>query len=350
MICCRRAGTARTAGSAACEASQAVDSRIGVQNDKGIKLRNGTVPRQPCLGNIATPARSARAPALRSCAAGYDAAAVLACEVAARCWSGSTWCMQSARVLDLGSGTGFVAQNLNTLRSGAGRHIDFSWKIVTRIPAAVVSEMLVVAPGARRSPPVCAEMGACLWPMPRRSGMQQSGAGVGARPHQVLQEVHRVLRGGGLFMFSTLGPDTLRELRSADPRGAAGTHRLADMHDVGDALVRQGFADPVMDMEHLTLTYPDVGALLQELRASGYAQAPQPVSAGLHGRGWLRTGAPLRCRADGRVPATFRSSTVMPGNRAARVCTSRRKRRDPIRAAHPRRCQRKAQAPGLILL
>lgn len=247
------------------------------------------------------------------CAAGYDAAAVLAREVAARMLERLDLVrMQPARVLDLGSGTGFVAQNLNTRYVQAQVvAIDFSLAMLRaanparlRFPGRRLWSRL----GARRPLPVCAEMERL--PLADASfdlACSNLALEWSARPHQVLQEVQRVLRGGGLFMFSTLGPDTLRELRSADPRGAAGTHRLADMHDVGDALVRQGFADPVMDMEHLTLTYPDVGALLQELRASGYAQAPQPVSAGLHGRGWLRE-LERRYAAfarDGRVPATF---------------------------------------------
>src|SRR5262245_30407582 len=94
-----------------------------------------------------------------------------------------------------------------------------------------------------------------------------------ADPLAALREWHRVLAVGGLLMFSTLGPDTLAELRLA--AGAGRVHAFADMHDVGDLLVAAGFAEPVMDTERLTLLYADGAALLADLRASGqtYAQA-----------------------------------------------------------------------------
>lgn len=90
-------------------------------------------------------------------------------------------------------------------------------------------------------------------------------------PDTVFQEIRRVLQPGGLLTFATLGPDTLRELRAAwrqiDPHPHV--HRFIDMHDVGDGLVRAGLAEPVMDTERLTVTYPHLDALLQELVATG---------------------------------------------------------------------------------
>jgi malonyl-CoA O-methyltransferase len=89
----------------------------------------------------------------------------------------------------------------------------------------------------------------------------------------VMAEARRVLRFPGLFLFSTLGPDTLREFRSAWPKGDAHSHTLAfaDMHIIGDALVHSGFAEPVVDAETLTITYPDVARLVAELRGVGAA-------------------------------------------------------------------------------
>jgi malonyl-CoA O-methyltransferase len=90
-------------------------------------------------------------------------------------------------------------------------------------------------------------------------------------PDAVFQEIRRVLKPGGLLTFTTLGPDTLRELREGwrkiDPYTRV--HRFIDMHDLGDALMRAGLAEPVMDTERLTVTYPDVDALMKELWASG---------------------------------------------------------------------------------
>lgn len=90
-------------------------------------------------------------------------------------------------------------------------------------------------------------------------------------PDEIFQEVQRVLRPDGLFTFTALGPDTLRELRTAwqsvDARPRI--HRFIDMHDWGDALVRARFADPVMDTERLTVSYADLNELMRELINSG---------------------------------------------------------------------------------
>ncbi|HEU4622088.1 MAG TPA: methyltransferase domain-containing protein [Burkholderiaceae bacterium] len=84
-------------------------------------------------------------------------------------------------------------------------------------------------------------------------------------PHRVLPEWARVLRTDGLLMFSCFGPDTLRELRELWP--APGVLEFVDMHDYGDMLIEAGFTAPVMDMEHLTLTYESAEHALRELRA-----------------------------------------------------------------------------------
>jgi len=126
-------------------------------------------------------------------------------------------------------------------------------------------------------------------------------------PLPALAEAHRVLEVGGLLMFSTLGPDTLRELRTAFSDGYAHTQRFTDMHDLGDMLVDCGFSDPVMDMEVITVTYESVDALFEELRAAGSACAMKARRRGLTGRGRLTAmrAAYEAMRVDGRLPATF---------------------------------------------
>ena len=99
-----------------------------------------------------------------------------------------------------------------------------------------------------------------------------------ADPIAALREFHRVLAVEGLLMFSTLGPDTLTELRSA--AGAARVHSFADMHDLGDMLVAAGFAEPVMDTERITMVYADGEALLADLRASGQTCALERPAGG----------------------------------------------------------------------
>ncbi len=126
-------------------------------------------------------------------------------------------------------------------------------------------------------------------------------------PLPALAEVHRVLEVGGLLMFSTLGPDSLKELRSAFADGYAHTQRFIDMHDLGDMLVACGFADPVMDMEVLTLTYDSFDEMLGELRAAGSGCAMKARRHGLTGRqAWAGArDAYERLRSNGKLPATF---------------------------------------------
>ncbi len=127
-------------------------------------------------------------------------------------------------------------------------------------------------------------------------------------PDGVLAEVRRVLAPRGYFTFATLGPDTLRELREAwrDVDAAVHVHRFLEMHDLGDALVRAGFADPVMDVERVTLTYADLDGLVADLRATGSRNAALHRPRGLAGRTRRERLALAydRFRRDGRLPAT----------------------------------------------
>lgn len=141
-----------------------------------------------------------------------------------------------------------------------------------------------------------------------------------ARPDGVFPEWQRVLATGGLLMFSTLGPDTLKELRAAwleadagrgappaierhAPTGGAGLPAgpagafaagapgrrrapvldFVDMHDFGDMLVASGFELPVMDMEMLSVTYRDPVALLADVRAWGAVPGRDATDAGPQG-------------------------------------------------------------------
>jgi malonyl-CoA O-methyltransferase len=122
-----------------------------------------------------------------------------------------------------------------------------------------------------------------------------------------IREWHRVLEVGGLLMFSTYGPDTLKELRATFAESAPHVHPFADMHDIGDALVAAGFADPVMDMEMITLTYASPDGLFADLRTSGQRNAHAGRRRALTGaRHWARAReAYARLARDGRVPASF---------------------------------------------
>ncbi|MBK7330991.1 MAG: malonyl-ACP O-methyltransferase BioC [Betaproteobacteria bacterium] len=122
-------------------------------------------------------------------------------------------------------------------------------------------------------------------------------------------EFRRVLRVGGLLTFTTFGPDTLKELARAFARIDGHTHvsRFVDMHDLGDMLVQAGFADPVMDREQITVTYPSPAALLAELKAIGATNQTRGRPRGLTGRGRRAALEDVlrKLAQDGRIPATF---------------------------------------------
>lgn len=122
------------------------------------------------------------------------------------------------------------------------------------------------------------------------------------------REMHRVLRPGGLLMFSTFGPDTLKELRAAYA-GSGYTHvnRFIDMHDIGDMLTAARYADPVMDMESFTLTYDTARHLMHDLKAIGAHNVTHGRPQALSGKGLLRavTAGYEPLRRDGKLPATF---------------------------------------------
>lgn len=131
---------------------------------------------------------------------------------------------------------------------------------------------------------------------------------------RAFQEFNRVLQPEGLLMFSTFGPDTLRELRAATHQqsGHTSVSRFIDMHDIGDALVRAGFTAPVLDVERFTLTYDDVKSVMRDLKNIGAHNATEGRARGLHGRSFLQNlesgYEPFRLasKADGgKLPATF---------------------------------------------
>jgi len=126
-------------------------------------------------------------------------------------------------------------------------------------------------------------------------------------PDRVFAECRRVLAPRGLLSFTSLGPDTLRELREAmrslDAQVPIG--RFIDMHDLGDALVRAGFAAPVLDVDRYTLTYSDMGGLMTDLKAVGAQDAALGWPRVHGGRDFPALQAAYEIhRCEGRLPAT----------------------------------------------
>ncbi len=128
-------------------------------------------------------------------------------------------------------------------------------------------------------------------------------------PRAAFGEFRRVLRPGGLLLFTTFGPDTLMELRAAWAAADAAphVHGFIDMHDLGDALLHEGFGDPVMDCERLVVTYADVPALLRDLKHIGAHNAAAGRRATLTGkRRFERFRAAYESQArERRIPASY---------------------------------------------
>jgi malonyl-CoA O-methyltransferase len=213
------------------------------------------------------------------------------------------------RVLDLGCGTGHDLPMLARHYPKASiAGIDFATPLLrhAQAPRNFLQKLLGTHVGSQL---VCADAEAL--PLPRAS-MQMVWSNLMLNwfhePMPALREMHRVLDVGGMLMFSTLGPDTLRELRNALPtNNGERVHRFIDMHDLGDCLLNAGFAEPVMDMEVITLTYADLDSLLRELQQAGATNTSHARPRGLTGKGsWQRARESYeRLRKDGRLPATF---------------------------------------------
>ena len=169
-------------------------------------------------------------------------------------------------ILDLGSGTGYGARSLRK---------RFKRASICQLDLSVAMLSL-----ARQAAPrffskerfVCAD--ACQVPfsdhsfdMIFSSFMLQWCSDL----DRALAELSRVLKPGGLFIFATMGPDSLKELRESWRAVDENVHvnTFIDMHDVGDAMIRQGLNEPVLSVEHITLMYQDARKLMRELKAIG---------------------------------------------------------------------------------
>ena len=239
-------------------------------------------------------------------AAGYDAAAALQQEVRTRLLESLAYLDDNVPrvVLDVGSGTGHAAAAMRR-----------------RWPKAQVIALDLALPMLRQAKKqagwwkpfarVCADARA----LPLAEGSVDVVFSnlclqwVEDLP-AVLAGFRRVLRPGGLLLCSSFGPETLGELRAAFAEADAVPHvsPFATIAQFGDALVASGFRDPVLDRDLFTLTYPDLPALMHELRAIGATNAMAARRRSLTGRARFAAAAAAyetQRTADGRLPSTW---------------------------------------------
>jgi malonyl-CoA O-methyltransferase len=251
--------------------------------------------------------------AFERAASSYDEAAVLAREIAERMLERLDFIKAiPERLLDLGSGTGFCAHKLRQRYPRcAVVELDFALSMLLRSRnSAPWWRRSLDALAGQHASAVCADIE--YLPFADRSfDMVWSNLALNwfDTPQRVFAEVWRILRPGGVCMFTMLGPDTLKELRGAYAAVDQYVHvnRFMDMHDLGDELVHTRFADPVMDMEYIILTYPDVRALLGEIKASGARNFNFGRNPALSGKSAYVAcvDAYERLREGNRLPATF---------------------------------------------
>lgn len=244
-------------------------------------------------------------------AATYDAAAVLQREVERRMFERLDYVkLAPTAILDAGTGTGTGARELVRRYADArviALDLAFTMLQAGREPRSWLQRVGV---GRSRIAPVCGDVER----LPLKSGSVDliwSNVTLqwAADLPNTLKELRRVLRPGGLLMFSTFGPDTLKELRTAFAAADAHSHvnRFTDMHDIGDMLLDARLADPVMDMEQITMTYRTVRDLMRDLKAIGAHNVTAGRPRGLGGRNALAAVERKyeALRRDGMLPATF---------------------------------------------
>ena len=239
-------------------------------------------------------------------AASFDAAAALPAEVRTRLLGSLDYLDDTvpAVVLDLGSGTGHAAAAMK-------KRWPKSQVLALDLSLPMLRESRRQAGWWRPFPRLCADARA----LPLADGSVDlvfanlSLAWMEDLP-AVFAGLRRVLRPGGLLVCSSFGPETLGELQAA----FTGEHEppqpipLLPIAGFGDAMVAAGFRDPVLDRDLFTLTWPDLRALLRELRATGMGNALARRRRGLTGRGRFAA-ASAACEAlrdeQGRLPSTW---------------------------------------------
>ena len=270
--------------------------------------------------------------------ASYDAAAVLQTDVREQLLQRLDLTDLTPRLaLDVGAGTGHASRALQRRYSGARViALDSSFGMLR----AAGRQQAWLRPFSR----VCADAERLPLPDDSVDLILSNFMLQWSDPDACFAEFRRVLAPRGLLSFTTLGPDTLRELRAAwiEVDAHSRVSQFIDMHDIGDALVRAGFAAPVLDVERYTLWYTDVRRLAADLQAIGARNATSGRPRGLTTprKFAAMEAAYERHRQDGRLPATYEvvfgqawtpAVKSRPGTDSARVSLDEIKRQLQIR-------------------
>jgi malonyl-CoA O-methyltransferase len=236
--------------------------------------------------------------------ASYEAAAGLQARVAAELLERlAVFAFAPGVVLDLGAGTGRVARELK-------RRYRRALVIALDLAPGMLREARRYQQWWRRFERVCGD--ALRLPLADASVdvVFSSLMLQWCEPlDTALAECRRVLKPDGFFAFSTFGPDTLHELRGAwaSADGYNHVNHFVDVHEVGDALVRAGLMEPVLDVDRVEVGYPDALSLMRDLKAIGAHNVTAGRPRALAGRARLKRmqDAYEALRRDDRLPATY---------------------------------------------
>lgn len=240
------------------------------------------------------------------CAANtYDEHAVLQREVASRLLQRLDWLKVSPQViLDVGAGTGEpTAALMKRYPKAAVYALDLSTQMLRRVKkqGRWLRRPHVLCGDSQQLPVADHSMDLVF------SSLSLQWCD---EPDKAFSEIRRVLKPDGVFLFSSFGPDTLKELRAswAAIDESPHVHTFLDMHDVGDFMVYAGLQEPVMEREIITLTYEDIKGVMRDLKTIGAVNALQGRNRGLMGRqkySRLIEAYDEWRRDDGRLPASY---------------------------------------------
>ncbi len=235
----------------------------------------------------------------------YDSAALIAREVAHRLDERlDLMRIQPRLILDLGAGTGYSSELLAKRYPGAQIvAVDFAERMLKQAHQSysALHDITWICAAAEHLPLADASVDLVVSSLMLPWCIDLP---------TVFAQMHRVVKSDGLLLFSTLGPDTLQELRSswADVDNSAHVHLFFDMHDVGDALLQARWVDPVMDMEAITMSYSNTRTPLRDLRLSGMQNLLELRHQYLTGKNrWMKFLANCEkfCDAESRFPVTY---------------------------------------------